>query len=68
MSTMFLTEDEVAELSGYVSTRHQIQWLRENGWAFERDKDGKPKLLRAAVVARLGGGAQNDGFRPKLRL
>ena len=65
--SMFLCPAEVEELTGYKIKRFQGQWLRENGYPFELDKGGWPKVLRAVVVARLGGNVQTDR-PPRLRL
>ncbi|MDD3576512.1 DUF4224 domain-containing protein [Halothiobacillus sp.] len=63
---LFLSEDELCELSGYQSRQYQAKWLRENLWPFEIDKDGRPKVLRATVLARLGAEMQTNK-QPKLR-
>jgi len=55
MSTMFLTPDEVQELTGYKYPSKQIQWLQREGFAFRVAADGKPRLLREAVIKALGG-------------
>ena len=51
---MFLTADEVADLTGLQRPRAQLSWLRANGWPVEEDAAGRPKLLRAVVEARMG--------------
>ena len=61
---MFLTRDELRELSGYKRRSDQARWLRENGYPFELDKDGNPKVPRAAVESRF----QVKTGGPKLRL
>lgn len=61
---MFLTREEVRELSGYKRRTDQARWLRENGYPFELDKDGNPKVPRMAVEARF----QVKAGGPKLRL
>jgi len=53
MSAFLLTPDEVEELTGSPQRRKQMAWLRENGYAFEVGADGKVKVLRAAVEARM---------------
>ncbi len=66
---MFLSRDEVRELTGYARRGAQIDWLRKRAWPFEIGGDGHPRLLRSAVLARLGGIAENDEpAHPKLRL
>lgn len=61
---MFLTKEEVRDLSGYKRRTEQAKWLRENGYPFELDKDGNPKVPRAAVESRFQ--VRHGG--PKLRL
>ena len=51
---MFLTADELTELTGYMLTSYQVKWLDRHGYAFELSKAGRPKVLRAYVEKRLG--------------
>jgi hypothetical protein len=51
---MFLTPDELADLTGLKRPTAQYAWLRANGWPVERDAAGRPKVLRAVVEARMG--------------
>lgn len=60
---MFLTRDELRDLSGYKRRSDIVRWLRERGYGFELDKDDWPKVLRIAVEARL----QGKIGAPKLR-
>ena len=60
---MFLTRDEIRELSGYRQKSAIARWLMENRYPFELDKDGWPKVPRAAVEARF----QIKHGGPKLR-
>jgi hypothetical protein len=61
---MFLTPDELKSLTGYVRPSAQIRWLRTRGYRFEIGGDGLPKILRSAVLAKLGGSISE----PRLRL
>jgi hypothetical protein len=68
---LFLSETELVELTGYQRSKNQIQWLRERHWPFELASGGRPRVLRDAVIARLGGSATTSAAeleRPKLRL
>ena len=49
---IFLTRDELRELSGYKRRTDQARWLRENKYPFELDKDGNPKVPVLAVESR----------------
>lgn len=61
---MFLTREEVRDLTGYKRKSDQARFLRENRYPFELDKDGFPKVPRIAVETRF----QVKTGGPKLRL
>ncbi len=63
---MFLTESALHELTGRQRPSAQIRWLRAHGWPFEINALGRPVVLQAVAVVRLGGTPQNEA--PKLRL
>lgn len=50
---LLLTPAEVADLTGTPQRRRQMGWLREHGFAWEVGADGRVKVLRAAVEARM---------------
>ena len=52
---MFLTVDEIAELTGYKYNCRQIDWLRLHGWKFEVTSQRRPKVARSYFESRLGG-------------
>lgn len=60
---VFLTRDEIRELTDYKRKSDQIRWLREKGYPFEISSQGFPKVPRAAVEARF----QAKFGGPKLR-
>lgn len=64
---MFLTADQVRELTGCARVAQQIEWLRARAYAFDLDAKGRPVLLRSYVEARLGGTISSPSG-PKLRL
>jgi len=51
--SLFLSRDELIEFSACQQRRKVIAWLTEAGYRFEIAADGWPKVLRAAVEARL---------------
>lgn len=51
---MFLTADELADLTGFKRPGAQYRWLRDEGWPVKQDAKGRPLLLRSVVEARLG--------------
>ncbi len=64
---MFLTEEEVAELTGYKRARDQVRWLERERFGFVIDGSGRPKVLREVVLARLGS-VSSKRKEPQLRL
>jgi len=52
---MFLSRDEIKELTGYTYKAHQKQWLIESGYKFSVRCDGFPCVLRSHVERVLGG-------------
>lgn len=51
---MFLSRDELADLTGYTTPAYQCKWLDRAGYPFETSAAGRPKVLRAYVERRLG--------------
>lgn len=63
---MFMTAEEVADLTGYSKPSAQIKWLKAEKYGFAVGGDGRPKVLREVVIGRLGGIQKKKG--PELRL
>jgi hypothetical protein len=51
---MFLTPDEIRELTGYQRHADQRAWLTRHGWKFEENAAGRPIVLRYYAEQRLG--------------
>jgi Domain of unknown function (DUF4224) len=51
---MFLTAEELAELTDSKVRSKQIEWLDQHRWTYEISRLGKPKVLRAYAEQRLG--------------
>lgn len=51
---MFLSNEELAELTGCKRAKNQIRWLVQNGYKFELSAANKPKVLRALVERKMG--------------
>lgn len=64
---MFLTHEQLHELTGCARVKGQIEWLKARRYPFELDSKGRPKVLRACVDAKLGANAANEPSGPKLR-
>lgn len=62
---MFLTEDELKELTGWMRPGKIKQWLDQNGYRYETSRDGWPRVLRDVVWARLGAPQRKE---PRLNL
>ena len=61
MSTpLFLTKEELRELTGYVIKNRQIDKLRNMGIAFRINGCGRPVVTRSTVE---GTGHNNDGVK-----
>lgn len=50
---MFLTQDELSELTGYQLPAWQARWLVAHGWRFERSATGRPIVSRAHAESQL---------------
>lgn len=59
---MFLTADELRELTERVRAVDQVAWLRHNGIPFLTSARGSPRVLRACIEARLGLRAHSRGL------
>lgn len=64
---MFMTQEEVVELTGRVRASAQIRWLDEHLFGYVVGADGRPKVLREIVLSRLGASRQQKK-EPKLNL
>lgn len=52
---LFLESDEIKSLTGYKLPARQAEWLVRNGWIFETDRRGHPKVSRSFFDARMSG-------------
>lgn len=48
--SLWLTREELAELTGYVQPAAQIRWLQKNGIHHTVRADGKPRVLPQALL------------------
>lgn len=42
---LWLTKDEVADLTGYSRPTCQMRWLKDNGYRFNVSADGTPRVF-----------------------
>lgn len=52
---MFLTDHELAQLTGRERSDCQRRWLTQNGWKFAVNLNGRPVVSKAYAEFRLGG-------------
>ena len=64
---MFLSIDEIKELTGNGQKSPCCKWLDENHYLYEINSKGWPVVLRSHVVARMGG-TPTESKRPQLVL
>ena len=61
MDTMiFLTSDEVTELTGFKTPARQVEWLSKKGWRFEINGNRRPIVARKYTEKMLGCGAPEE--------
>lgn len=46
MNNLFLTQEELLELTGYKYAKHQREWLTSEGVPFKANRMGHPKVKR----------------------
>jgi len=52
MSGLFLTKEELRELTGYQKSSAQKRWLSSKKRLYMTGSDGMPRVLRQALLAR----------------
>lgn len=66
---MFLTHEEMIQLTGHHFHAYQRRWLDKRGWKYERAVNGRPVVLRSYAEGKLSDGqpeAKQEG--PRMRL
>jgi hypothetical protein len=48
---VFLTDDELRELTGWRRRSRQVKWLTDQGVPFYLRRDGRPVVVRSALSA-----------------
>ncbi|MDH3671769.1 MAG: DUF4224 domain-containing protein [Gammaproteobacteria bacterium] len=61
---MFLSQDEVADLTGYRRRKCQARWLSANGYRFALNAIGRPKVLRQEAERHLLGSYKSRSRAP----
>lgn len=65
---MFLTDEALAQLTGLQRPSAMRRWLEREGIPFVVAADGKPRVLQAVIMGRLGGQVVPPNPEPRLRL
>lgn len=63
---LFLSQEELAELTGYSLAAWQRKWLDAHGYRYEKSAIGRPIVLKAYVTAKLSGGEPVAGAKMNL--
>lgn len=50
---IFLNSEEICDLTGFKLATAQCRWLTDNGYPFDKNHSGKPKVLRTYLEQRL---------------
>lgn len=58
-SSLFLTAEELCELTGRATSLAQRKWLKANGYVFAVNANGRPIVAREYALTRLGVAAAN---------
>lgn len=60
---MFLSQDEIKDLTGYKVYKKQALWLAQNGFKYVLGCDGRPKVLVSHIEAELGSSGKRERKR-----
>jgi hypothetical protein len=63
---MFLTAEEIEQLTGYLINTKQIEWLRNRVWKYEVSRTGRPVVLRSYAESKLSDEARNQEWSPNV--
>lgn len=66
MLGLFLTPEELQELTGYKRRSEQTRWLRSYSIPFALDRWGRPRVLRSEIERALSSPEDATATRPKL--
>ena len=54
MQAEILSDDELADLTGYKHRAHQRKWLKDRNWVFIESRGGRPLVGRMFARMKLG--------------
>ena len=65
MEPLFLSREEIAELTGFRHPTKQTNWLQRKGWRFEINANRAPIVARKYAEKMLGcGGSDEPIYKP----
>ncbi|MGH8631519.1 MAG: DUF4224 domain-containing protein [Burkholderiales bacterium] len=64
--SLFITPDQLAEVTDRVQHAAQIRWLQAHNWKFEISATGRPRVLVAEMERHMLGGGQKRPRRLNL--
>ena len=59
-SPLFLTLEELSQLTGFKTPARQVEWLRTKGWRFEINGNRRPIVARKYAENMLGCGVPEE--------
>ena len=65
MSALFLTHEELTELTGFKQTKGHIRWLERNRWRFVLTRSEHPRVSRDYFLDRMGLPRSHSGYDAK---
>jgi hypothetical protein len=65
MSGLFLTHEELTELTGFKQTKGHIRWLERNRWRFVLTRSQQPRVARDYFMDRMGLSRSQSGYDAK---
>jgi ribulose bisphosphate carboxylase small subunit len=65
---MFLTVDELKELTGFSYSSKQVEWLLKRGWKFEVNGRKKPKVAKSYFELKMCGRTSEKSPEDSLQL
>lgn len=54
MSSLFLSAEDLRDLTDTPVKALQMRWLDDHGWTYTKSRMGNPKVLRAYMERRMG--------------
>lgn len=58
MSALFLTPEELRDLTGFRAAHCQVRWLERNRWRFAMTRRNEPRVAREHFNERMGCGGR----------